>query len=229
MGITARALPPAYLYLRISAYPFDYLPIGGNAMAQETEARIAQLRTEGYGYKRIASVLNLPLSTVKSICYRHGFGAVCVVSEEAAPAGAALGETALKEAVLEETVLVDPESVASESLAQPTASTLPIPGIPPHPQQGKEDPSACRQCGSHIDQIPGRKIKRFCSSPCRMKWWRAHREQMNHRTAHTPICAGCGVPFDNYWRSGQKYCCRSCYFSHRFAKSAKPVPQRVAP
>ena len=28
----------------------------------------------------------------------------------------------------------------------------------------------CDQCGTPIQQVPGRKHKRFCSDACRMKW-----------------------------------------------------------
>jgi hypothetical protein len=171
------------------------------------ETRIAQLRAEGNGYKRIAGLLNMPLSTVKSICYRNGLGAVCAAAEGA--------------------ILEKSESAASESPTLPTASVLSVSGEYPHPQQSEEDPSACRQCGSHIDQTPGRKVKRFCSSRCRMKWWHAHRAQMNRRTAHPSKCAGCGILFDNYGHSGQKYCSRSCYFSHRFAEPTQSTTQEA--
>jgi hypothetical protein len=181
----------------------------GAKTGTKPEACIAQLRAEGYGYKRIAGLLNMPLSTVKSICYRNGLGAVCTVTEK--------------------DVLEKSESAASESPALPTASELSVLGEYPHPQQSEEDPSACRQCGSHIDQTPGRKVKRFCSSRCRMRWWHAHKSQMNRRTANASKCAGCGSLFDNYGHSGQKYCSRACYFNHRFAEPIQSTQQEALP
>ena len=86
----------------------------------------------------------------------------------------------------------------------------------PHILQGEADSSACEQCGTHIDQILGRKLKRFCSTACRMKWWRSHKDQMNHRIAETRICAGCGVQIESYGSDERKYCSRSCYINHRF-------------
>lgn len=86
----------------------------------------------------------------------------------------------------------------------------------PHALQGEADSSACRQCGAHIDQIPGRKRKRFCSTACRMKWWRSHKDEMNHRITHTRICAGCGAEIESYGSDERKYCSRSCYINHRF-------------
>lgn len=95
-----------------------------------------------------------------------------------------------------------------------------------HSRQGEEatlcevDAYACRQCGKHIEQIPGRKAKRFCSDACRMKWWRAHDGQMAHRNTRMVICPGCGTSFEVYGAHPRKYCCRACYVRHRFAKGA---------
>lgn len=86
----------------------------------------------------------------------------------------------------------------------------------PHALQGEADSSVCEQCGAHVDQISGRKLKRFCSTACRMTWWRAHKDEMNHRIAHTRICAGCGVQIESYRSDERKYCSRSCYIHHRF-------------
>ena len=36
----------------------------------------------------------------------------------------------------------------------------------------------CEQCGAPVQQVPGRKHKRFCSDACRMQWWSAHRDQL---------------------------------------------------
>ena len=86
----------------------------------------------------------------------------------------------------------------------------------PHTLQSEANSSACRQCGAHIEQAPGRKRKRFCSTACRMKWWRSHKDEMNHRITHTRICAGCGAEIESYGSGERKYCSRSCYINHRF-------------
>lgn len=44
-------------------------------MKSETETQIAELRSSGLGYKRIAETMGIPVSTVKSICYRNGLNA----------------------------------------------------------------------------------------------------------------------------------------------------------
>lgn len=40
-------------------------------MTAEEICRIGQLRLEGYGYKKIASLIRLPVNTVKTYCRRH--------------------------------------------------------------------------------------------------------------------------------------------------------------
>lgn len=42
-----------------------------------------------------------------------------------------------------------------------------------------QEVTPCEQCGSPVHQIAGRKHRRFCSEPCRLAWWAAHRSQMN--------------------------------------------------
>ena len=145
-------------------------------MTIEQKEQIAQLRASGEGYKRIADLLGISVSTVKSFCQRNGL------------------------------IAIRPE---------PTRKPVIIPDAI-HAQQGEADSSACRQCGAHIDQIPGRKRKRFCSTACRMKWWRSHKDEMNHRITHTRICAGCGAEIESYGSDERKYCSRSCYINHRF-------------
>ena len=92
-----------------------------------------------------------------------------------------------------------------------------------HSQQSEENPSACKQCGQYVDQTPGRKQKLFCSTACRMKWWRSHKDKMKHKEAHTRICAGCGVEFNDYGNGARKYCCRSRYIDHRFQEGSKQI------
>jgi len=40
-------------------------------MTESDKRRIRQLQIEGLGYKRIAAMLDLPVNSVKSHCYRH--------------------------------------------------------------------------------------------------------------------------------------------------------------
>ena len=137
-------------------------------MKTEVESRITELRTAGLGYKRIANMLEIPVSTVKSFCYRNGL-----------------------------------------SMAESTASQQ------THGKVDEKSASTCQECGASIEQTPGRKLKRFCSTACRMKWWHKHKDQLNHGIAHTRICAGCGGKMESYGNGARKYCGRSCYINHR--------------
>ena len=69
---------------------------------------------------------------------------------------------------------------------------------------------ACECCGKPIEQVAGRKHKRFCSDACRRKWWNSHTGLMKENA----VCVRCGKPF--HGRAGRKYCCHACYIADRF-------------
>ena len=71
----------------------------------------------------------------------------------------------------------------------------------------------CPSCGSPVEQIPGRKPKKFCSDACRMKWWAQHQEQMD-RTLYTITCMHCGRSFETA-NPKRKFCGRACYADSR--------------
>lgn len=150
---------------------------------------VTLLRMSGVGYKQIASNLGLPVSTVKSYCQRSGLSV-----SESEP------QSSYTDFNQVEPQMLYPDFNQAES------------------HSSNPDPSSCEQCGRNIDQAPGRKVKRFCSDACRMKWWRGHKAQMAHRVSHTIVCSGCGARFEVYGRDERRYCCRSCYMSHRFQK-----------
>ncbi len=72
--------------------------------------------------------------------------------------------------------------------------------------------TVCKQCGSTLVHMPGRKKKQFCSDGCRMRWWHTHREL--GRNARAARCQACGKEFVT--DRAQKYCSHSCYISARF-------------
>lgn len=60
--------------------------------------------------------------------------------------------------------------------AQPVRETHALPELAGPVLQ---EATSCEQCGNPVQQIAGRKRRRFCSEPCRLAWWAAHRSQMN--------------------------------------------------
>ena len=78
------------------------------------------------------------------------------------------------------------------------------------PESAKIGDSVCECCGKPVEQIFGRKKRRFCSDICRTKWWNKHTSLMKANA----VCAHCGKPF--HGRAGRKYCCHACYMADRF-------------
>ncbi|WP_353065931.1 helix-turn-helix transcriptional regulator [Arcanobacterium hippocoleae] len=80
----------------------------------------------------------------------------------------------------------------------------------------------CEQCGKPLDQR--RAGQRFCSTACRMAWWKTHPERLNRKALYTVVCARCGQEFVSYGNAHRKYCCHRCYVLDRFkgAKGGRP-------
>ena len=74
-----------------------------------------------------------------------------------------------------------------------------------------KEPSFCHHCGIELAQVNGRKQKRFCSDKCRMAWWNAHTEKIDHRTVMRFVCKACGKEFSGHGTRPRKYCSRACY------------------
>ena len=73
------------------------------------------------------------------------------------------------------------------------------------------DETFCRQCGVSLKQIPGKKHKQYCSDRCRMTWWNAHPETVNHKSLREFTCQTCGRVFEGYGKRERKFCSRACY------------------
>ena len=83
--------------------------------------------------------------------------------------------------------------------------------------------SACEHCGKAVEQIAGRKHKRFCCDKCRNRWWNSHLELVQRKAYHMVRCSRCHKDFAVYGnkaQAGRKYCSRECYFQERFGVKA---------
>ena len=78
------------------------------------------------------------------------------------------------------------------------------------------DVECCKECGSPINQRPGRKKKLFCSDVCRTRWWNAHLDLVNRKANYEFVCPACGKPFTDYGNAHRKYCSHECYIEDRF-------------
>lgn len=74
----------------------------------------------------------------------------------------------------------------------------------------------CQECGKPLQQIHGRKLKRFCSDTCRMKWWNSHPEMVQRKNPREQSCRHCGKNFMVYGNQSRKYCSHECYIEDRF-------------
>lgn len=69
----------------------------------------------------------------------------------------------------------------------------------------------CRQCRVEVKQTPHRKLKKFCSDKCRMKWWNGHPEKLHRKSGQSIVCLICENVFFAYVSANRKYCSRECY------------------
>ncbi|MEG1884384.1 MAG: RNA polymerase subunit sigma-70 [Clostridia bacterium] len=91
----------------------------------------------------------------------------------------------------------------------------------------KADASICQFCGRPVEQMPGRKQKRFCSDKCRLTWWNQNRDKPVRCSSAKKQCPVCGTEFECYG-AARKYCCHACYIQDRFGKARFEHDQRTA-
>lgn len=82
--------------------------------------------------------------------------------------------------------------------------------------EGISDKMYCKECGTKLYHVPGRKEPKFCSAACRIKWWNSHPEEVNRKATYHFVCACCGKPFTAYGNKSRKYCSHDCYITARF-------------
>ena len=94
---------------------------------------------------------------------------------------------------------------------------LPASTVRTHIRRHPEIPntSACPQCGKHILQTPGRRLKKYCSDRCRLAWWNSHPAEVKRKAYYALVCRQCGKEFESYGNQKRKYCCRACYDAAR--------------
>jgi hypothetical protein len=174
-------------------------------MTSEEKTAVRRLRSSGYGYKRIASAVGLPQSTVKSFLRRNPLpcpeNADSGGETAAAPGGAALCQN---------------NSAESE---KPGGKSGQMEGAEPQNRASdvlRPASQLCLSCGAPLVQLPGRRQKKFCSDTCRTRWWNRNKYKIPRKTIHTFRCGSCGGEFLAYGTTKRKYCSHQCYITGRF-------------
>ena len=74
----------------------------------------------------------------------------------------------------------------------------------------------CENCGKDVQQVKGRRFKRFCSDQCRAAWWNRNLGLVKRRAFYKIVCKHCGKEFQVYGDRRRKYCSYDCYIKDRF-------------
>lgn len=77
----------------------------------------------------------------------------------------------------------------------------------------------CKECGTSIKSIKGKKKREFCSNKCRMNWWNSHRDNIKHKNSLVKSCKFCGTDFLVFGNSKKIYCSHQCYINDKRNKS----------
>lgn len=77
-------------------------------------------------------------------------------------------------------------------------------------------PEVCLCCGKQIVQRPKVKKRKFCSSDCRINWYKANPGCLHLKAVYEYICPTCGKHFSAYGNNHRKYCSHACYIAGRF-------------
>ena len=70
----------------------------------------------------------------------------------------------------------------------------------------------CSVCGKEIRQKETGRPRKFCSDPCRRRYWKAHPKPEHWDSYHEQVCPVCGRTFfarhEN--KRQRRYCSRAC-------------------
>lgn len=79
-------------------------------------------------------------------------------------------------------------------------------------------PFLCPQCGAVIIQSRRGRKRKFCSDDCKNAWWNRRWKDQKEKHGRKAVCKNCGSEFIafNEYGTERRYCCRECYFEHRY-------------
>lgn len=76
--------------------------------------------------------------------------------------------------------------------------------------------SYCLCCGIKLVHTPKKKKKKYCSSECKRKYYKAHPEYLSSNKRKSIRCKCCNKLFISYDSSTRKYCSHKCYINARY-------------
>ncbi|MFV0441183.1 MAG: DUF2116 family Zn-ribbon domain-containing protein [Lachnospirales bacterium] len=80
------------------------------------------------------------------------------------------------------------------------------------------DSKHCVNCGKAVEQMSGRKLKKFCSDSCRKIYWKDNQFNVNRKSATENVCPVCSKKYIDYAKNNRKranVCESSGYSSSR--------------
>ena len=82
----------------------------------------------------------------------------------------------------------------------------------------KDEPASsyCLYCGRKLVHTPKKKKKKYCSSECKRKYYKAHPECLSSNKRKSISCKCCNKLFISYGSSARKYCSHKCYINARY-------------
>ena len=79
----------------------------------------------------------------------------------------------------------------------------------------QDETQKCVSCGlALVSTMNKSKLRRFCSTQCRTRWWDDNRDKRVRRGA-VHVCEHCRKEYTSY-NTQSKYCSHSCYIAQRF-------------
>lgn len=83
----------------------------------------------------------------------------------------------------------------------------------------------CLNCGKTLNQLPGRKRKKYCSDACRASWWAMQPENVRYKTRYKHVCEMCGTVFESHTKH-QRFCSQKCAAAERRGEKAVYGPAK---
>lgn len=79
----------------------------------------------------------------------------------------------------------------------------------------------CLECGRPVKRVDGKRLKRFCTDRCRIRWWNRRRRSRRSSSMEELVCPVCGQMFWAYGSSHRRFCSCECYRQWRIGRNGR--------